>query len=77
MDKLVDKVDSTASEVTKKDTIDEEVLKVTNTGAQVIVTENLTKEQQDKLVDQFNKDPNVEYAEPDTLSRQVTLILIF
>lgn len=77
MDKLVDKVDSTASEVTKKDTIDEEVLKLTNTGAQVIVTENLTKEQQDKLVDQFNKDPNVEYAEPDTLSRQVTLILIF
>lgn len=66
VDKLVDKVDSTASEVTKKDTIDEEVLKVTNTGAQVIVTENLTKEQQDKLVDQLNKDPNVEYAEPDT-----------
>lgn len=65
VEEIVEKVDEVATEVGKTETVEEEVVKVTNTGAQVVQTEELTPQEQEKLVEELNQDANVEYAEPD------------
>lgn len=65
VEEIVAKVNEEATEVTNKNTTDAEHVKETNTGAEVISTEELNAEQQEALVEKLEADPNVEYAEPD------------
>lgn len=63
----VDNIKQETESVVKKDDVKEKVLRTTSTGAQVIQTENLTKDEQKKVIDELKKDKNVAYAEADII----------
>lgn len=63
---VVKDVDKATKDVTKESEVKEQLVKETNTGAQVIKTEKMNEKEQAQVIKKLEKDSNVKYVEPDT-----------